>query len=52
MLAPGLRSTIRYESPIERARERAAKLARMFRENFEQFAEPAGESVTAAGPRI
>lgn len=32
--------------------EKARGLARMFRENFEQFAESAGPAVTAAGPRV
>jgi len=31
--------------------EKARELARMFRENFQQFAETAGEHVAAAGPR-
>jgi phosphoenolpyruvate carboxykinase (ATP) len=31
---------------------KARKLARMFRDNFEQFAERAGPDVTAAGPRV
>jgi len=30
----------------------AAELARMFRENFEQFADAAGPAVVAAGPRV
>jgi phosphoenolpyruvate carboxykinase (ATP) len=32
--------------------ERARELARMFRENFEKFADTAGEAVAAAGPRL
>jgi phosphoenolpyruvate carboxykinase (ATP) len=31
---------------------KARELARMFRDNFEQFAERAGPDVTAAGPRV
>jgi phosphoenolpyruvate carboxykinase (ATP) len=31
---------------------KARDLARMFRDNFEQFADEAGEAVTAAGPRL
>jgi phosphoenolpyruvate carboxykinase (ATP) len=31
---------------------KARELARMFRENFEQFAADAGEAVVAAGPRV
>ncbi|MDX6510703.1 MAG: phosphoenolpyruvate carboxykinase [Gaiellaceae bacterium] len=31
---------------------KARELARMFRDNFEQFAEVAGEKITAAGPRV
>jgi phosphoenolpyruvate carboxykinase (ATP) len=31
---------------------KARELAAMFRENFEKFADSAGESVTAAGPRV
>ena len=31
---------------------KARDLARMFRENFQQFAEDAGEAVAAAGPRV
>jgi phosphoenolpyruvate carboxykinase (ATP) len=31
---------------------KARELARMFRDNFEQFAEVAGEKITAAGPQV
>jgi phosphoenolpyruvate carboxykinase (ATP) len=31
---------------------KARELARMFRDNFEQFADEAGEAVVAAGPRV
>ena len=31
---------------------KARELARMFRNNFEQFAQSAGDAVTAAGPRV
>ena len=31
---------------------KARELARMFRDNFEQFAESAGDAVTSAGPRV
>ena len=34
-----------------RTTARPRELARMFRDNFEQFAESAGDAVTAAGPR-
>jgi phosphoenolpyruvate carboxykinase (ATP) len=31
---------------------KARELARMFRRNFEKFADDAGENVVAAGPRV
>jgi phosphoenolpyruvate carboxykinase (ATP) len=31
---------------------KARELARMFRDNFEKFAESAGPDVTSAGPRV
>jgi phosphoenolpyruvate carboxykinase (ATP) len=31
---------------------RARELARMFRDNFEQFAEEAGDAVASAGPQV
>jgi phosphoenolpyruvate carboxykinase (ATP) len=31
---------------------KARELARMFRDNFEQFADSAGPDVAAAGPRV
>jgi phosphoenolpyruvate carboxykinase (ATP) len=31
---------------------KARKLARMFRDNFEQFAEDAGQAVADAGPQV
>jgi phosphoenolpyruvate carboxykinase (ATP) len=40
-----------WREPIAYDRK-ARELARMFRDNFEQFAETAGETVTAAGPRV
>jgi phosphoenolpyruvate carboxykinase (ATP) len=43
------RSTWRDPSAYDR---RARELARMFRENFEKFADSAAPSVAAAGPRI
>ena len=43
------RSTWRDPAAYDR---KARDLARMFRDNFEQFAETAGEKITAAGPRI
>jgi phosphoenolpyruvate carboxykinase (ATP) len=42
------RSTWRDPDAYDR---KARELARMFRDNFEQFAESAGAAVTAAGPR-
>jgi phosphoenolpyruvate carboxykinase (ATP) len=36
----------------ERYDRKARELARMFRDNFEKFAESAGPSVAAAGPRV
>ncbi len=42
------RSTWRDSEEYDR---QASELARMFRENFEQFAADAGEAVVAAGPR-
>jgi phosphoenolpyruvate carboxykinase (ATP) len=42
------RTTWRDKYPYDRA---AAKLADMFVENFQQFAEEAGPEITAAGPR-
>jgi phosphoenolpyruvate carboxykinase (ATP) len=43
------RSTWREPDAYDR---KARELARMFRNNFEQFAESAGYAVTAAGPRV
>ena len=43
------RSTWRDPEAYDR---KARELARMFRDNFEQFAADAGEAVTAAGPRV
>ncbi len=43
------RSTWREPDAYDR---KARELARMFRNNFEQFAESAGDAVTAAGPRV
>jgi phosphoenolpyruvate carboxykinase (ATP) len=43
------RSTWREPDAYDR---KARELARMFRDNFEKFAESAGETVTAAGPRV
>ena len=43
------RSTWRDPEAYDR---KARELARMFRDNFEQFAETAGEKITAAGPRV
>ena len=43
------RSTWRDPAAYDR---KARDLARMFRDNFEQFAETAGEKITAAGPRV
>jgi phosphoenolpyruvate carboxykinase (ATP) len=43
------RSTWRDPDAYDR---KARELARMFRGNFEQFAESAGDAVTAAGPRV
>ena len=43
------RSTWRDASAYD---ERARELAQMFRENFANFAEEAGEAVAAAGPRL
>ena len=43
------RSTWRDPEAYDR---KARGLARMFRDNFEQFAETAGEKITAAGPRV
>jgi phosphoenolpyruvate carboxykinase (ATP) len=42
------RSTWRDPDAYDR---KARELARMFRENFEQFAADAGEAITSAGPR-
>jgi phosphoenolpyruvate carboxykinase (ATP) len=49
---PGLldpRSTWRDPEAYDR---KARELARMFRDNFEKFADDAGEAVVAAGPRV
>jgi phosphoenolpyruvate carboxykinase (ATP) len=43
------RSTWRDQDAYDR---KARELARMFRDNFEQFAEEAGPEVTSAGPRV
>jgi phosphoenolpyruvate carboxykinase (ATP) len=43
------RSTWRDPNAYDR---KARELARMFRDNFEQFAETAGEKITNAGPRV
>ena len=43
------RSTWRDPDAYDR---KARELARMFRDNFEQFASEAGEAVVAAGPRL
>jgi len=43
------RSTWRDPDAYDR---KARELARMFRDNFEQFAETAGEKITNAGPRV
>ena len=43
------RSTWRDPEAYDR---KARGLARMFRDNFEQFAETAGEKIAAAGPRV
>jgi phosphoenolpyruvate carboxykinase (ATP) len=43
------RSTWRHPDAYDR---KARELARMFRDNFEQFAESAGDAVTSAGPRV
>jgi phosphoenolpyruvate carboxykinase (ATP) len=43
------RSTWRDVDAYDR---KARELARMFRDNFEQFADAAGPAVTAAGPRV
>jgi phosphoenolpyruvate carboxykinase (ATP) len=43
------RSTWRDPDAYDR---KARELARMFRDNFEQFAESAGDAVTSAGPRV
>jgi phosphoenolpyruvate carboxykinase (ATP) len=43
------RSTWRDPDAYDR---KARELARMFRGNFEQFADSAGDAVTAAGPRV
>ena len=43
------RSTWRDPAAYDR---KARELARMFRDNFEKFAEPAGPDVVAAGPRV
>jgi phosphoenolpyruvate carboxykinase (ATP) len=43
------RSTWRDSDAYDR---KARELARMFRDNFEQFADSAGDAVTAAGPRV
>jgi phosphoenolpyruvate carboxykinase (ATP) len=43
------RSTWREPEEYDR---KARKLARMFRDNFEQFAATAGEKITKAGPRV
>ncbi len=43
------RSTWRDPDAYDR---KARELARMFRGNFEQFAESAGDAVTSAGPRV
>jgi phosphoenolpyruvate carboxykinase (ATP) len=43
------RSTWREPDAYDR---KARELARMFRNNFEQFAESAGDAVSAAGPRV
>ena len=40
-----------WRDPVAYDRK-ARELARMFRDNFEQFAETAGEKITAAGPRV
>jgi phosphoenolpyruvate carboxykinase (ATP) len=43
------RSTWRDPEAYDR---KARELARMFRDNFEKFADAAGDAVTAAGPRV
>jgi phosphoenolpyruvate carboxykinase (ATP) len=43
------RSTWRDPDAYDR---KARELARMFRDNFEQFADSAGDTVTSAGPRV
>jgi phosphoenolpyruvate carboxykinase (ATP) len=43
------RSTWRDPEAYDR---KARELARMFRDNFEQFADEAGEDVVAAGPQV
>jgi phosphoenolpyruvate carboxykinase (ATP) len=43
------RSTWRDPDAYDR---KARELARMFRDNFEQFADDAGEDVVAAGPQV
>jgi len=54
--APGVDSTLldprsTWSDP-EAYDRKARELARMFRDNFEQFAGSAGDAVTAAGPRV
>jgi phosphoenolpyruvate carboxykinase (ATP) len=51
-VAPSLldpRSTWRDPEAYDR---KARELARMFRDNFEQFTDEAGEEIAAAGPRV
>jgi phosphoenolpyruvate carboxykinase (ATP) len=43
------RSTWRDPDAYDR---KARELARMFRDNFEKFAESSGPAVVAAGPRV
>jgi phosphoenolpyruvate carboxykinase (ATP) len=43
------RSTWRDPDAYDR---KAREVARMFRDNFEKFADSAGADVTAAGPRV
>jgi phosphoenolpyruvate carboxykinase (ATP) len=43
------RSTWRDPDAYDR---KARELARMFRDNFEQFADDAGEAVASAGPQV
>jgi phosphoenolpyruvate carboxykinase (ATP) len=53
---PGVDSTLLDPrstwSDAEAYDRKARDLARMFRDNFEQFAEDAGESVVEAGPHV